>query len=117
MDQSVEEMGFHSYRGDFLKGYDRYAKAVSLTYLRSGTYRTHAGGICTMIGFCLLFYWVCVNVFYALHDYGTYSTSEATKLSQNSDGDYPLYELSEQEFLISYDIVDISGELDQDTIR
>ena len=101
-------MGFHSYRGDFLKGYDRYAKAVSLTYLRSGTYRTHAGGICTMIGFCLLFYWVCVNVFYALHDYGTYSTSESIKLSQGADGTYPLYSIDAREFLITYDIVDVS---------
>ena len=74
-------MGFHSYRGDFLKGYDRYAKAVSLTYLRSGTYRTGAGGICSMISFALLFYWLAVNIFYALYQYGSYTVSSSESLT------------------------------------
>lgn len=101
-------MGFHSYRGDFLKGYDRYAKPVSLTYLKSGSYRTAAGGIATIVGFCMLFYWVCVNVFYALYDSGTYTKSDSSLLAQNEDGSYPLYEITKNQFLIAYDISDIN---------
>lgn len=74
-------MGFHSYRGEFLKGYDRYAKAVSLTYLKSGSYRTGAGGICTIICFCLLSYWCLVNIFFAIYEGGTYSSSIKTTLT------------------------------------
>jgi len=103
-------MGFHSYRGDFLKGYDRYAKGISLTYMRSGSYRTGAGGICSIISFCLLFYWVCVNVFFSFYNHGTYTTSASSSLTQNSAGVYPLYEITIKEFLISYDIVDITAD-------
>jgi len=74
-------MGFHSYRGEFLKGYDRYAKAVSLTYLRSGTYRTHAGGCCSLISFAMLFYYICINVFFALYNHGSYSASSTSKVT------------------------------------
>ena len=84
-------MGFYSYRGDFLKGYDRYAKNVTLTYLKSGTYRTAAGGICSIISFILLFYWLCVNVFYALANHGSYSVSTKSALLQDSSGTYPLF--------------------------
>ena len=104
-------MGFHSYRGEFLKGYDRYAKAVSLTYLKSGSYRTGAGGICTIICFCLLSYWCLVNIFYALYNGGTFSSTIKTTLTQSADGNYPQYQMNQNEFLVSYDIIDISGEL------
>ena len=70
-------MTFRGHRGDCLKGYDRYAKVVSLTYQKKGSYSTPAGGCFSVVSFCLLFYWVCVNVFYALYDYGTYSMSSS----------------------------------------
>lgn len=101
-------MGFHSYRGEFLKGYDRYAKAVSLTYLKSGTYRTGAGGICSIISFTLLFYWLCVNVFFALWKYGSYTVSSSNGLTQDDQGVYPLYELTKLDFMVAFDIIDIT---------
>ena len=53
-------MTIQGYRGEFLKGYDRYAKAVSLTYMKSWAYVTPAGGVFSICGFILIFYWVCV---------------------------------------------------------
>lgn len=73
-------MGFHSYRGDFLKGYDRYSKAVSLTYLKSGSYRTGAGGICSIIGFILITWFVGVNVWDTLKPVGSNSVSRKSAL-------------------------------------
>ena len=102
-------MGFHSYRGEFLKGYDRYAKAVTLTYNRSGSYRTAAGGLCTMFAFTLLFYWLCVNIYFAMANYGSFSKSVSYGLTIQSDDTYPLYEINNREFIVSYDIYDITG--------
>ena len=79
--------------GEFFKGYDRYAKQVSLTYLKSGTYRTACGGICSIFSFTILFYWLVVNVFYACYDYGTYAVSSQVLLASDTDGQYPVYEL------------------------
>ena len=68
-------MAFKGHRGEFLKGYDRYAKNVTLTYLKSGLYRTAAGGVASILTFLILFYWVCVNVFYAIYNHGSYIES------------------------------------------
>ena len=81
-------------KGQFFKKYDRYAKQVSLTYLKSGTYRTAAGGACSIFSFTILVYWLAVNIFYAIYDYGTYSTSTQTVLLQGANGEYPEFELS-----------------------
>ena len=84
-------MGFSSERGEFLKGYDRYAKAVSLTYLKSGSYRTGAGGLCSIFSFILLSYWLVVNIFFALYDGGTVSSSKEVSLTQGIGGTFPHY--------------------------
>ena len=99
----------------FLKRYDRYAKNVTLTYKKSGSFETSIGGICSILSFLLLFYWLLVNFFYAFYDYGTYTTESNTILTQEGDGSYPLYELDKFDLFIAFDYKSISG-LDNEQI-
>ena len=60
---------------DFFKSFDRYAQVVSLTYKKSGKFETAPGGIATIIIVLVLNYWVVVNLFYSIHDNGSFITS------------------------------------------
>ena len=73
---------------EFFKRFDRYAKNVSLSYKRSGSYETSIGGICSIFTFTILTYWVCVNVWDTFYPPGKFSTSQSTSLVQNNDGTY-----------------------------
>ena len=65
----------------FFKKYDRYAKPVSLTYKKSGSFETSCGGILSIVSFLVLFYWLVVNLFYAVYDNGSFVSSSSIKLS------------------------------------
>lgn len=60
---------------NFLKGMDRYAKGVSLSYKKKGSYETSIGGCCSIFSFTWLFYWVVVNLFDTFAPPGKYSES------------------------------------------
>ena len=64
----------------FLKRYDRYAKNVSLSYKKSGSYETSVGGCCSIFSFTILFYWLCVNIFYTFYPPGKFSVSQSVSL-------------------------------------
>ena len=70
----------------FFKGFDRYAKNVTLSYKRSGSFETSIGGICSIMSFTLLTYWVCVNIWDTFAPPGKFSTSHSTSLVQEYDG-------------------------------
>jgi len=63
-------------RSDFFKRYDRYAKNVNLTYKKKGAFATSIGGVCSIISFVLLAYWLAVNLIYAVKDNGSFTTSD-----------------------------------------
>ena len=96
-------------RGDFWKQFDRYANPVTLTYLKKGKYETAAGGICSIFSFTLLAYWLVVNVFYALANYGSYTVSTKTGLVRGSDG-FPEFKLTDQELSVAYNMVYIGSD-------
>ena len=52
---------------EFFKSYDRYAKNVSLSYKGKGSFPTAWGGLCSIISFIILAYWMVVNVFYTFY--------------------------------------------------
>ena len=85
-------MGRKDYQS-FLKRYDRYAKPVSLTYKKSGSFETSCGGILSILSFIILAYWLVVNIFFAIYQNGTFAVSSQTVLTQQADQDYPLYSL------------------------
>lgn len=66
---------------EFLKSFDRYAQTVSLTYKKSGKFETACGGCATIICFIILTYWVAVNLFYSLHDNGSFTTNKSTQVT------------------------------------
>ena len=74
----------------FLKGYDRYAKNVTLTYKRSGSFETSIGGCCSIVSFTLLAYWLIVNVLDTFSFPGKFSSKTSVKLIQEEDGIYPV---------------------------
>ena len=65
----------------FFKRYDGYAKNVSLSYKKSGSFETSIGGICSIIAFVLLSYMVIISLLELFMDKGKYSTSESIKLA------------------------------------
>ena len=68
--------------GNFLKGYDRYAKPVLLSYKRNGSYTTSVGGFCSIFSFLVLAYWLSVNLQDAFAYPGKFSDSSQTKAVQ-----------------------------------
>ena len=74
---------------EVLKKYDRYDKVVTLSYKKQGSYATSIGGICTIISFCLLTYWVAVNIWFTFAPPGQFSTTESQSLIQAIDGKFP----------------------------
>ena len=102
-------MGKYKREQAFCKRYDRYAKNVTLTYKKSGVFETTIGGCCSIISFIILAYWLAVNIFFSVADYGTFSVQETTTLTQDVYGDYPKYELDKYDLLLAFRIRSISG--------
>ena len=92
----------------FLKRYDRFAKNVTLTYKKSGSFETSCGGIASIITFLMLAYWLAVNLFFTIFNYGTFTTSSQTSLTQDIDGSYPLYELKSFDLFIAYKFISLN---------
>lgn len=98
----------------FFKRYDRYAKNVTLTYKKSGAFETSCGGLATIISFTILAYWLAVNIAYAFIDYGSYTTSTATQLTQATDGSYPLYTMNKYDFFVTFNISSITNKTQEE---
>jgi hypothetical protein len=96
-------------RSYFFKRYDRYAKGVSLTYKKKGAFETSIGGICSIISFILLAYWLAVNLLYTLMEPGTFTTSDNVSLTQLADGTYPVYKIDPKSLLITHKLYSLSG--------
>ena len=74
---------------NFLYGFDRYAKPVSLYYKKKGSFETAIGGCCSIMTFTWLFYWVIVNSIDTFIPPGKYTTTNTISLVQNDEGTYP----------------------------
>ena len=66
---------------EFFKSCDWYAKNVTLTYKKSGAFETSVGGLCTILSFIILTYWLAVNIFYSLYNYGSFAASATTVIT------------------------------------
>lgn len=69
----------------FFHGYDRYANPVTLTYNQKKKFTTTIGGICTMISFVAIVYYVTVIIL--MHTvFLTYNTQlESVSLNDKTD--------------------------------
>ena len=88
----------------FLKGMDRYAKNVSLSYKKKGSFETSIGGCCTIFSFTWLFYWAIVNMIDTFTPPGKFSDSTSIKLIQTEDG-YPVTEVPTQRLFTAYKLI------------
>ena len=104
-------------KGGFFKGFDRYAKNVTLSYKRSGSFETSIGGICSIFAFTILTYWVCVNVWDTFYPPGKFSTSQSTSLVQNNDGTYDEMSIPMERLFSTYTIEVTGGLPDGDVIE
>ena len=87
----------------FLKRYDRYAKGVNLSYKRSTNYETSIGGMCSIISFTLLTYWVAVNTWDTFKPPGKFDSSSSIKLQDvDSDNDFPTLSIPLKQLIVSY---------------
>ena len=86
----------------FFQSFDRYAQVVSLTYKKSGKFETAMGGCVTIISFFVLIYWVIINLLYSIADDGSFQTSFVTQVTQESDGEFPIFETTGNDLFIAY---------------
>ena len=101
----------------FLKSYDRYAKNVSLSYKRSGSFETSIGGICSIFSFTVLTYWLAVNIMANFAPPGKFSTSTSTKVVPITDDTYPVTGIPLPKLLVSYDLQSNSPDVPTDTVE
>ena len=97
---------------EFFKSFDRYAQVVSLTYKKSGRFETAPGGIATIILFLVLTYWLVLNLFFTIHDNGTFLTSQSLDVTQLGDGTFPLYSLNGEQLFIAYRVKSFLPDID-----
>jgi hypothetical protein len=71
---------------NFLKKYDGYAKNVTLSYKKQGSYDTAIGGFCSIFTFVLLLYLVAVDIWDSFAPPGKYTSSRSVSLLQSTDG-------------------------------
>ena len=64
----------------FVKSFDRYDKTVSLKYKKKGMYATSIGGVCSIMTFTFLVYWLAVNVWFTFVPPGAFKTSNSMRL-------------------------------------
>ena len=86
----------------FCKSHDRYAKKVSLSYKKKGSFETSIGGACSILQWVLLSYWVAINVIFTFKPPGDFKTSTSIKLVQESDGLFPTYAVNGEQLLLAY---------------
>ena len=65
---------------DFFKRFDRYSANVSLNYKHSGKYETTCGGICSIISFLMLSYYLILQFYGFFHD-KDFNTSQSESLT------------------------------------
>ena len=87
---------------------------VSLTYKKSGKFETSAGGIATIVTFFFLLYWVIINLFYSIYDNGSFNTSMSTTVTQQADGEYPVYEFDGNDMFLAYRLGSFREDIDID---
>ena len=59
----------------FIKGYDRYSKPVTLTYNHNGSFKTVCGGIATIVTSLIFCVWIVLEISEVFTDGGKYSQS------------------------------------------
>ena len=100
----------------FFKKYDGYAKNVSLSYKRSSSFETSIGGICSILSFTILTYWLAINIWDTFTPPGKYSTSESLKLLQTDDSVYPETKIPIDRLFSTYTITSSSSDVTTDNI-
>ena len=100
----------------FLKSYDRYAKNVSLSYKRSGSFETSIGGICSIFTFTILTYWLATNLWDNFAPPGKFSTKSSVALVEKENGIYDEEVVPIEDLYISY-IIDSEEVADTENIE
>ena len=88
----------------FIKSYDRYEKTVSLSYKKKGNFATPIGGICSIISFTFLAYWLAVNIWDTFAPPGTFNTNKSVSLLQEVNGEYPEFYVPFERFFMTYSL-------------
>ena len=97
----------------FLKSKDFYASNVSLLYKRSGVFGTSIGGICSIISFVLLAYWLAVNIWSTLAPPGQFTDLVSMMVVETTpDGIYDPIDVPIAKLLTAYYINQTSLEID-----
>ena len=86
----------------FLKGNDRYAKNVMLLYQRKGVHTTSIGGLCTIISFLLLFYWLLINLVDTFRSPGKFTTKETVDVIKQEKEKYTSVHIPQEKMFTAY---------------
>ena len=85
---------------DALRRLDRFAREVTFTFNEKKNFPTPCGGLITCIIYLAVLTWLCSRILEAVGD-SYVSQSTITDVTIDSDGFYPLYELTPQKMIIA----------------
>ena len=82
------------------KYFDRYAKGLGPVYKHSGSFETSCGGICSIISFFILAWWLITEI-YSQFINPSYDISQSTGLVQSHDGTFDDWQLAQDALIIT----------------
>ena len=93
----------------FFKRFDRYSKPIGLTYKQKGTFETSAGGICSIITFFIFVGWFATEFVDVYMPPGKFTTTTGMTLTQDDEGNFPVYNITQDQLNVVYKAVTKSG--------
>ena len=102
--------------GNFLKGYDRYAKPVLLSYKRNGNFTTSVGGFCSIFSFIVLAYWLIINIQDTFAAPGKFSDKSQKLAFETKDGVYDPIEVPISRVFSAYQLYTYNEDITSENI-
>ena len=94
---------------NFFKRFDRFPKGVSLTYKQAGSLPTSIGGLFSILMYTYFLFWVITEYLDVYRGTGKFIITNNAELTQQPDGSFPQYEITEDQMFFAYNFTDISA--------
>ena len=75
------------------------------------------GGIASVIGFAVIAYWLGINLLHTFLPPGNFDTTSQTTLTQDSEGNFPLYEIPYAQMFSLYRLYSSDESITDDNIE
>ena len=88
-----------------------------LLYKRKGVFETSIGGICTIISFTMLFYWLVINIIDTFKSPGKFTTTSKVDLIKEENGYFTPLQIPQEKMFTAYRIRQVGSSIPDDEIQ